>query len=200
MFSTIVATIDATTISPIGTKTVTLSDRQVSVAGSTNPSFEAPVHRRRGWQGSAPHPAGLYRRFPCCETTQPGHRGIAVRAHGGFLFGLAQDSFRRAKQRTRRSAARIPLSRGVDAVPRVARCRSPRIGGSSRKFCSSKRLYKRDRRRHAENPEACSEWVGCSRSPAGGVFAAVPRSAEREVASGGGSEGRCRRDWCGTLD
>jgi hypothetical protein len=43
MFSTIVATIEATTISPIGTKTVTLSDRQVSVAGSrSTPSFESP--------------------------------------------------------------------------------------------------------------------------------------------------------------
>ena len=42
MLSTIVPTIEATTISPIGTKTVTLSDRQVSVAGSrSTPSFES---------------------------------------------------------------------------------------------------------------------------------------------------------------
>jgi hypothetical protein len=49
MFSTIVPTIEATTMSPIGTKTVTLSDRQVNVAGSrSTPSFErasAPTPR-----------------------------------------------------------------------------------------------------------------------------------------------------------
>ena len=42
MFSTIVPTIDTTTISPTGTKTVTLFDRQASVAGSrSTPSFES---------------------------------------------------------------------------------------------------------------------------------------------------------------
>jgi hypothetical protein len=75
MFSRIVPTIEATTIRPIGTKTVTLSDRQVSVAGSrSTPSFES---------ASAPMPrmartsAAPSRTFPAISTLEGIPGGVA---------------------------------------------------------------------------------------------------------------------------
>ena len=114
--------IEAATISPTGTKTVTLSDRQVIVAGSRSiRASRALAPRCRGWQGPTPRPARPFRLSPSARATRPGGLGILSRG-----------------RRTRRRHTPLPVPAGVGSphsprrvLARIDRSHAPTSPGGS---------------------------------------------------------------------
>jgi len=142
MFSRIVPTIEATTISPIGTKTVTLSDRQVSVAGSrSTPSFES---------ASAPMPrmartsAAPSKTFPAISTLEgiPGggatESSISPNAHRFLAWSESQEAWGYA------SAERESSCSAISRPRRSSRRRSSGMAASTQDLCGPRNAGERD--------------------------------------------------------